>query len=86
MKTTIKNFALGLAGAIALGACTDLDETVYSDMPMDNFFKNEKRTRGQCRTRLHQNAGLQRRAEPLDTPAAGFRRMCRACHQHRQLV
>ena len=42
MKTTIKNFALGLAGAIALGACTDLDETVYSDMPMDNFFKNEK--------------------------------------------
>ena len=42
MKTTIKNFALGLAGAIALGACTDLDETVYSEMPMDNFFKNEK--------------------------------------------
>lgn len=42
MKSIIKYIALGMAGLAASSACTDLDEEVYSQIPMDNFFKNEK--------------------------------------------
>lgn len=42
MKSIIKYIALGMAGLAAASACTDLDEEVYSQIPMDNFFKNEK--------------------------------------------
>lgn len=42
MKSYIKNIALGLAALTVACACTDLDETVYSEIPMNNFFKNEK--------------------------------------------
>lgn len=40
MKSIIKYIALGMAGLAAASACTDLDEEVYSQIPMDNFFKN----------------------------------------------
>jgi hypothetical protein len=42
MKTINKFLGLGLLSACTLSACTDLDETVYSQIPMENFFKNEK--------------------------------------------
>ena len=43
MKTLYKVLGLGAVGvALVLPACTNLDENVYSEIPMDNFFKTEK--------------------------------------------
>lgn len=42
MKSIIKNISLALAGTLLAGACTNLDEEVFSDIPMDDFFQNEK--------------------------------------------
>lgn len=40
MKTTYSIIAC--AAALVLGACTDLSEAVYSDIPLDNFLKTEQ--------------------------------------------
>ena len=43
MKTKNILFAIGTLGAALITpACTDLDETVYSEIPMDKFFNSEK--------------------------------------------
>lgn len=43
MKTSIIKFSwIPLLAISVLPSCTDLSEDVYSDIPMDNFFKNEK--------------------------------------------
>jgi len=33
---------ISLLAGLFISSCTNLDETVYSDIPMDNFFKNEQ--------------------------------------------
>lgn len=43
MKTINKLLAISMMGAAFIApGCTDLDETVYSDIPMDDFFDSEK--------------------------------------------
>lgn len=39
-KTTIQ--AISLTIVLSLGSCTNLDEEVYSDIPIDEFFRTEK--------------------------------------------
>ena len=39
---TIKHILLGTLAVASMTSCTDLDETIYSNIAMDNFFKNEK--------------------------------------------
>lgn len=36
------NILLGLVISLCIGGCTNLDETVYSNIPINSFFKNEK--------------------------------------------
>src|SRR5574344_954837 len=40
MKT--KYLSIAIFTLLGFGSCTNLDETVYSEIPMDNFFKNEQ--------------------------------------------
>lgn len=42
MKTTILHIAATFAAAFALTGCFDLSEEVYSEIPMDDFLKNEQ--------------------------------------------
>jgi len=60
MKTKI--FTLLLLLAISFGSCTDLNETVYSKIPMDQFFQNERQllmNAGRAYTKLQPYPGEQ---------------------------
>ncbi len=60
MKTS--NIILIIVGLLTFGSCTDLDENVYSEIPIENFFKNEKElvaNAGRAYTKLQGYCGEQ---------------------------
>lgn len=60
MKTN--SIILIIVGLLTFGSCTDLDENVYSEIPIDNFFKNEKElvaNAGRAYTKLQGYCGEQ---------------------------
>lgn len=42
MKTTCRFLALLAITAISMGACTNLEEEVFSEIPIDKFFQTEE--------------------------------------------
>lgn len=60
MKTS--SIILIIVGLLIFSSCTDLDENVYSEIPIDNFFKNEKElvaNAGRAYTKLQGYCGEQ---------------------------